>query len=196
MSAPIYDQDGEPRYYGFYFGVVVDNIDPEKLGRVRVKIPGLVEPASDWAWPFGMGGGSAQSGGWNPPKKGAAVGVMFQGGDIDGETAYFPGWYGKGEPPAPAKDASAEDAANKIKAFESDRHLVVLDGRGGSEQVLIKDKSSGMVIVMKGDKILLGDENLQVGLTDGVVHAQGIDVFTGKSYGVLQNASNVVLVKK
>ncbi len=196
MSAPIYDQDGEPRYYGFYFGIVVDNVDPEKLGRVRVKIPGLVEPESNWAWPFAMGGGSAQSGGWSPPKKGAAVGVMFNGGDIDGETAYFSGWYGRGESPSPAKDASPEDAANKIKAFESDRHLVVLDGRGGKEQVLIKDKASGNVIVMKGTgEILLGSEQ---GLTfmDGVVTGQAVDTLTGLPMWMLGHSSKQIWAKK
>jgi hypothetical protein len=40
-----FDTDA-PRYTGLYIGQVVDRVDPECLGRVRVRIPGLVEPAS------------------------------------------------------------------------------------------------------------------------------------------------------
>lgn len=189
----VYDMDGEPRYYGLYYAFVVDNVDPLKMGRVKFTIPGLVEPESPWAWPIGMGGGSAQNGGWDVPKRGAAVGAMFHGGDID-EPVYFLGWYGRGEAPGPANDASAADAADKIKCFESDRHLVVLDGV--KEQVLIKDKSSGNVIVMKGDEILLGQEDGLGALKDGVVLASGIDSLTGATYGALGSASRVVMAKK
>lgn len=189
----VYDMDGEPRYYGLYYGFVVNNVDPLKMGRVTFTVPGLVEPESAWAWPFGMGGGSAQSGAWDVPKKGAGVGVFFHAGDID-EPVYFHGWYGRGEAPTPANEASPEDAANKIKCFESDRHLVVLDG--SKNQVLVKDKSSGNVIVMKEDEILLGSESGLVPLQNGVVLASGVDSFTGATYGVLGSASKAVMAKK
>ncbi len=192
----IYDLEGHPRYFGLYYGLVVENIDPQKMGRVTVIIPGLVEPASNWAWPLGSGGGSAQNGAWDVPKVGASVGVMFQAGDIN-EPAYFHGWYPRDTAPTPAKEASNEDAVDKIKCFESDRHLVVLDGRGGSEQVLIKDKSSGNLICLKGSgEILLGDDKALQPLVNGVVLASGIDIFTGATYGALGSASTKVMAKK
>lgn len=187
----IYDHDGEPRYYGFYYAFVVENVDPEGLGRVRVTIPGLVEPASAWAIPIGFGGGSAQNGGWDVPKVGAGVGVMFHAGDID-EPVYFHGWYGRGQTPTPAKEASVEDAVNKIKCFESDRHLVVLDG--AKEQVLIRDKKTGFLIRMAGDKLELGGEGLQPTL-NGVVLAQTPCQFTGAPHVVAGKTSLVVLAK-
>lgn len=191
----IYNQNGEPRHYGLYYAFVVNNIDPLNLGRVTFTVPGLVEPESAWAWPLGSGGGSPQSGGWDVPKIGAAVGAMFHAGDID-EPVYFHGWYGKDEVPAPAKDAGS-DAPDKIKCFESDRHLVVLDGRPGGEQVLIKDKSTGNLICLKGSgEIFLGDDKTLLPLVNGVVLASGVDTFTGATYGVLGSASMTVMAKK
>lgn len=192
----VYDMEGEPRYYGLYYGFVTSNKDPEGLARVRVTIPGLIEPESAWAIPMAMGGGSPQSGGWDVPKVGAAIGVMFHAGDID-EPIYFLGWYGRGETPTPAKEAGIEDAVDKIKCFESDRHLVVLDGRSGSESVVIKDKETGNVISMTKDTIFLGDTGLKNAAgADGVVLGSGIDSFTGSTYGVLGSSSKAVLAKK
>lgn len=188
----VYDQSGNPRYFGLYRGLVVDNVDPEKMGRVTIVIPGLVEPASNWAWPFAMGGGSSQNGGWDVPKKGASVGVFFHAGDID-EPNYVNGWYARNEAPSPVAGNSPENAANKIKCFESDDHLVVLDGVKG--QVLIKDKKSGLLISMKDGKIELGGEGLVLP-KDGLVHGTGTDPFTGMPYWMLGNSSAVVGGKK
>lgn len=77
------EDDGELRLDGLHVGEVVDREDPEGLGRVRVRIPGLVEPASAWAWPLGtLGGGSDRRGFFCVPEKGAEVGVLFHQGDV------------------------------------------------------------------------------------------------------------------
>lgn len=187
----VYDVEGDPRYYGLYFGFVVENVDPEQMGRVTVTVPGLIEPESGWAWPIGMGGGSAQSGVWDVPKVGAGVGVMFHQGDPD-EPVYLAGWYGKGEAPAPAKAASPEDAANKIKCFESDRHLVVLDG--AKNQVLVKDKETGMLISMSGDKIELGGEGLSPAMHSLVLGSTPCQ-FSGAPHFASGKTSLAVLAK-
>jgi hypothetical protein len=51
-----FDTD-DPRYTALYIDEVVDRDDPEGLGRVRVRIPGLVDPE----FPLGTGhiGGSS-----------------------------------------------------------------------------------------------------------------------------------------
>lgn len=81
-----------------YVGVVVARDDPEKLGRVRVRIPGLIEPASSWAYPMGMpgagGGASTSSRGMKwIPRLGAHVCVFFHQGHIDAPF-YMPGNWG------------------------------------------------------------------------------------------------------
>lgn len=61
---------------------VTNNADPKGLRRVRVTIPGLIEPESPWAQPMGSaGGGSEFRGGVIVPEVGATVAVQFAFGD-------------------------------------------------------------------------------------------------------------------
>ena len=50
-------QARDTRLLGMYVGYVTHRRDPDRLGRVRVCIPGVVEPHSAWAWPLGTAGG-------------------------------------------------------------------------------------------------------------------------------------------
>jgi hypothetical protein len=68
---------------GIYRGVVVDNKDPKKLRRLKVKVPqNTGEEITEWAWPVV----STK----RPPAIGAGVWVFYQGGDID-----YPVWLGE-----------------------------------------------------------------------------------------------------
>ncbi len=145
-----FDTD-DPRYTALYIGEVVDREDPESLGRVRVRIPGLVEPSSNWAFPLGtVGGGSDRRGFFAVPEKGSEVGVLFHQGDVD-HPYYLAGHWGKpdgkAEVPEPVKDLSKEDAP-KVRAFETERFLLVFDDRSGSEKLLLKDKVSEDLITI------------------------------------------------
>ena len=52
----------DTRLLGLYVGYVTHRRDPERLGRVRVCIPGVLEPHSAWAWPLGTAGGGFKDG--------------------------------------------------------------------------------------------------------------------------------------
>lgn len=209
----VYDDNGELRYFGLYWAEVVDNADPNDLGRVRFNCPGLVEPESEWAFPAGgsHSSGAKGLGGYDVPPKGAMVLVGFPGGDPNhGAPYYFGGPRGLGDqlsarPATPAK-------AHELKVYESDRFLIVLNGQGGSEELLVKDKSTGDEVSMKpsrlkvqaqtkvtvvAPKVEIGADGLGANpILNGVVLGSGIDTFTGASYGVLGSASQVVTAKK
>jgi uncharacterized protein involved in type VI secretion and phage assembly len=143
----------DPRYTALYIGQVVDRADPERLGRVRVKIPGLIEPASAWAFPLGtVGGGSDRRGYFAVPENGADVGVLFHQGDPD-HPYYLAGHWGKPggstEIPGPARDLSAA-ATPQVRAFETGRFLLVFDDRAGHEALVIQDKRSGDQVELDG----------------------------------------------
>lgn len=145
--------DGEISLPGLYLGEVVDREDPESLGRVRVRIPGLVEPSSAWAWPLGtLGGGSDRRGFFSVPEKGAEVGVLFHQGDVD-HPHYLCGHWGKpeseAEVPEPVRGLAKEDAP-KVRAFETGRFLLLFDDREGKEALVVKDKKSGDQIELDG----------------------------------------------
>lgn len=73
---------------GLYVGYVVQRDDPEQLGRVKICVPGVLEPESAWAWPLGTGGGGSKDAGlFAVPDLGAEVGVFFNRGDV--EAPYF-----------------------------------------------------------------------------------------------------------
>ena len=147
------EDDEELRLDGLHVGEVVDREDPEGLGRVRVRIPGLIEPASAWAWPLGtLGGGSDRRGFFSVPEKGAEVGVLFHQGDVDAPY-YLCGHWGKPdagtEVPESVRELPKEEAP-QVRAFETARFLLVFDDREGKEALVIRDKVSGDQIELDG----------------------------------------------
>jgi hypothetical protein len=77
------------RYYGKYRGLVVENIDPEQVGRVLVQVPDVLgEIPSSWAMPCVPVSG-IQAGIFAVPPIGAQVWVEFEQGDPD-----YPIWAG------------------------------------------------------------------------------------------------------
>ena len=185
------EDDGELRLDGLHVGEVVDREDPEGLGRVRVRIPGLVEPASAWAWPLGtLGGGSDRRGFFSVPEKGAEVGVLFHQGDVD-HPHYLCGHWGKpdgqAEVPEPARGLSKADAP-RVRAFETERFLLYFDDREGKEALVVKDKLSGdqiefdgkgMGITVKATSALMLRADGMVSIDAAVVQINGRLVMPG-----------------
>jgi hypothetical protein len=65
--------------YGVYRGVVIDNVDPEGLSRLRVQVPQLLGTVpTDWAWPS-----LPIAVGVSVPAVNDPVWVMFEAGDIN-----------------------------------------------------------------------------------------------------------------
>jgi hypothetical protein len=91
----------ETKYSGFYRGVVVDNNDPENLGRLRMLVPQVLgEGVTDWAWAVKpvqatvtvnhpTGGPETVPVVTDLPATGSGVFAMFEGGDPN-----FPLWIG------------------------------------------------------------------------------------------------------
>ena len=80
---------GAQHFYGKYRGLVVENIDPEQIGRVLVQVPDVLgEIPSSWAMPCVPAAG-IQSGCFIVPPIGSQVWVEFEQGDPD-----YPIWTG------------------------------------------------------------------------------------------------------
>jgi len=77
------------RFYGKYRGFVVENIDPEQIGRVLVQVPDVLgEIPSSWAMPCVPAAG-IQSGLFIVPPIGSQVWIEFEQGDPN-----YPIWTG------------------------------------------------------------------------------------------------------
>ena len=81
--------DNPRRFYGKYRGLVVENIDPQQIGRVLVQVPDILgEIPSSWAMPCVPASG-IQAGCFIVPPIGSQVWVEFEQGDPD-----YPIWTG------------------------------------------------------------------------------------------------------
>lgn len=142
--------------------------DPDGLGRIKVKIPGLVEPESvNWAYPLGaVGGGNAQRGNFEPPANRSNVGVLFLLGDVD-RPFYLTGPWGQPGGQSDVPTGGVVEGDNRQNAVHEDEEwLIERDSRAASKIYRVKHKSSGAEIVISGDgKVYLGSE----GATEALV---------------------------
>lgn len=69
-------------YHGIYRGVVVDNVDPQKAGRLRVRVPAITGVADSWALPCLPYAGKDTAIGAQP-QIGRGVWIAFEAGDPD-----------------------------------------------------------------------------------------------------------------
>lgn len=138
---------------GVVVGVVTNNNDPDKLGRVKVKFPWLpknngAEIESFWARLATPGGGK-ERGMLYMPEIDDEVLVVFEHGDIN--MPYIIGglWNKKDTPPdglSPELVASGKVNQRVIRSRSG--HLILLDDKEGEEQIVIQDKSKKNSIVI------------------------------------------------
>lgn len=146
--------DQHRKFTALYVGVVTDNADPKKLGRVKVRIPGVADQGTGWALPLGMlGAGGKKRGGFSVPPKDAEVGVFFNQGDAD-RPYYLPANPGTGEAPDEVEDAeTSPEEAPSVFSHETERFKLLFDGRKGKQLIQIRDKKTDDVIEIDGVKL-------------------------------------------
>lgn len=135
----------DDRYTAVYRGVVTANDDPKKIGRVRFRVPGLIDPQSAWAHPFTVGGGNPGRGIYFVPEVGAEVACWFHQGDVD-HPHYIGGvWNAPGGASTLNERITGKSAADapKVKVIETERWLIVMDDSADTGGYLIQDKLSG-----------------------------------------------------
>ena len=148
----------ENAYYGKYRGVVVDNKDPEQLGRVRLMVPSVFggvtdrDPTTDdpfvtdWAWPCVPCGGKANQGFFFIPDALAKVWVEFEEGNLD-----CPLWVGTfwakpsdTEIPSEAQDMQSNEPARRVLKTSSG-HVIEFCDVDGDETITIKHKDNALI---------------------------------------------------
>lgn len=131
-------RDNLHKLYGLYEGYVTNNIDPLRAGRVKVCIPGLLEPESDWVMQVGAaGGGINERGQWFIPAVESNVAILFKEGEID-HPRYLTGpWPYPDAPETPTFARLSPAEAVQISGLQTKKWEIVLDDRAGSEQVRI-----------------------------------------------------------
>lgn len=143
----------ERHCYGKYRGFVVDNEDPESLGRLKLSVPSLLgnEVVTGWALPCMPYGGDMNQGMLFIPEVGSGVWVEFEEGDLE-----FPIWVGtfwskpddETEIPKPndAEGVEEGEVQNPVtrKIIKTLRgHTIQLEDKEGEETILIIQQTDG-----------------------------------------------------
>ena len=132
---------------GKHMGIVVDNADPLKLGRLKVRVQEAYgeQPVDNlpWAWPCFAYGGMPQMALYAVPEVGAGVWVefMWKDGQPDASHPVWTGlWLAQGETPEQV-ESSAEDA-HYYKVFKTTSgHFLTFCDKPGEEFIRLEDKN-------------------------------------------------------
>lgn len=126
-------------------GIVTNNNDPKKWGRVRVKFPTLTEAhESDWARVVSIGAG-ANRGFDCLPEVNDEVLVAFEHGDIHRPFVIGGVWNGKDKPPTPVTDSVADGKVRlrTIKTRLGHTLQFVEEDKGSSKKGIYLKTASG-----------------------------------------------------
>lgn len=154
---------------GLVIGLVVDNDDPEGLGRVRLTFPWLSsDHASDWARVASAGGGQRR-GIEFLPEVGDEVLVGFEMGDIHYPYVLGGLWNGVDPPPQPTQQALKGGKVRKRTIVSRSGHTIVLDDdeRGGitiadsaGNRIVLDTAKNALTIEAQGNISVRTDANL------------------------------------
>jgi phage baseplate assembly protein gpV len=145
----------ERRAFGKYRGFVTDNVDPQKLARVKLRVPSLLgEAETDWALPCLPCGGMTNRGLFSVPETGAQVWVEFEGGNLD-----FPIWTGTFWQQTEDIPEEVQDQPTTWVLRTTRGHVLLLEDKDGSETVRLLHASGAQLEMDKDDKVQLTDNN-------------------------------------
>ena len=139
------------RENGIHIGVVEDLDDPERLGRVRVRLPHLADQMTDWSRQATPMGGRDR-GLFFRPEVGDEVLIACEHGDPR-RTVVVGSLWSKADPP-PSDDGNTTD--NNWRFFRSRAgHVLKFDDTSGAERIEIvgSGEDHKLVIDVSGKKI-------------------------------------------
>jgi phage protein D/phage baseplate assembly protein gpV len=135
------------RLAGLMVGIVTDNLDPEKLGRVKVKLPWLSnDHATDWVRVVSVGGGATRGIAFVPEVNDEVL-VGFEQGDINQAFVLGGLWNGKDAPPYTQAEAlKGGKVAQRVIASRTG-HKIILNDSDDKPSVTIVDKSGNTIVL-------------------------------------------------
>ncbi|HEX2084700.1 MAG TPA: phage baseplate assembly protein V [Solirubrobacteraceae bacterium] len=177
----------ERQFYGKFRGLVVDNADPERLGRLRVRVPSVLgrDVVTGWALPCAPYGGDAGQGLLFVPEIGSGVWIEFEEGDLEFPIWVGTYWSGPGhdsEVPRPNRADGAEEPAVQVRPTRKivktvKGHTLQFEDADGVEMVTIVEAAHGHVITLdaRGIRVTDGTFGHEIALdADGVAVVDGL----------------------
>ncbi|MEO6527548.1 MAG: VgrG-related protein [Gemmatimonadaceae bacterium] len=170
---------------GLVIGIVTDNQDPDKQGRVKVKYPWLSpDHASDWARVVSVGGGPTR-GIQFVPEINDEVLVGFEQGDVHHPYVLGGLWNGVDAPPGDQGKIVSGGKVQQRVIQSRTGHTITLDDADGAGGITVQDRAGNSImldsganalkITIKGNASLECDGNLSL-KAQGQVEIQGMGV--------------------
>jgi hypothetical protein len=180
------------RWYGKYSGVVKDDKDPRKQGRLKVDVPSVWRGADPvWARPC------FPPGHFFTPPVGAQVWIEFEAGD-PGYPLWVGTWYPQEEVPA---EAALEPPTSRVIATPSG-HTVEFNDKEGEEAITVHHKADAFLSIDPKGSVVVGNATgsiVYLNAEDGevsVVSEQGHRVtLTGDGLALTHNDGSFVDVR-
>lgn len=131
----------QDRYYGKYRGLVADNQDPEKRGRLRVRVPSVLgDQLTDWALPCFPIGGLAGQGLFAVPEMNAQLWIEFEEGDL--QHPIWTGTFYQQQADVPGSPYGSSKSPQSYVLQTSGGHQLRFEG---NERVLLEHQSGAAV---------------------------------------------------
>ena len=137
-------------------GVVTDNKDPSKLGRVKVKLPILSDNDTTFWVPIVMQGAGKNRGWFFIPEVEDEVLVMFEQGDINRPLVVGALWGGKDKPPDKNPGSNPRRMiksrqGSKITLDDEEMKIIIEDGTGKAKLTFDSNNNKIIIEALKGD---------------------------------------------
>jgi uncharacterized protein involved in type VI secretion and phage assembly len=133
------------KHFGVVSGIVTNNQDPDKMGRVRVKFADLGSDCESWWARTATPMAGAGRGMYSLPEVGDEVLIAFQQGDVRYPYVVGSLWNGKDAPP----EDNSDGQNNRRVIHSRSGHLIRLDDKDGDEKIEIIDKTGSNSITIK-----------------------------------------------
>jgi len=155
------------RHYGKYRGIVTDNDDPKKLGRLRARVPEVLDTVeTGWALPCAPYAGH-QSGAFTVPSAGTGVWIEFESGVVS-RPIWTGCWWGSGDIPP---DEGGADVTPDVKILRSESGLIValhddnnsiaVSDQNG-ENILHIESQQGTITVKAATKVVIDAPQIEL----------------------------------
>jgi uncharacterized protein involved in type VI secretion and phage assembly len=194
------------RVYEPVVGVVTDNKDPEKLGRVKVKMPILSEQDTTFWVPIVMMGAGKNRGWFFIPEVDDEVLVLFEHGDVNRPLVVGALWGGKDKPPeknpgANPKRVIKSRAGSKITLDDEEMKIIIEDGKGKGRITFDSNANKIIIEALKGDvcfqapagEIQIVAKEAEFTATQSLEIHAGSNMSWGSDAGVTIKSSNVTM---
>jgi phage protein D/phage baseplate assembly protein gpV len=193
-GAGISPGSGRSRVVGVVTGVVDDIDDPQKLGRVRVRLPWLSDDyVGDWARVALLGAGPNRGAVWLPEHDDEVL-VAFEQGDITRPVVIGGLWNGKDQPPTYEVDQGRQ----KFRSLVSRRgHTLTLRDGDDSSTIELTTSDGKLSLVLdetNGEIKLTADGTTKVTISAGgdlAIKAQGQLTLEGQQGAELTSSATV-----